>query len=323
MGFLDKLASYVAWALAGSLFFTVGWIALEPIDPLGPVSLVTGRGVVGMLIQASLLGIVAALIGTAIIGRKLPDAGTFAAALGLGLVSLRGGTLEFLLLRTADRAESTNRGLAMTLAFETLGWIVAMTVALIASAVVTRWLFGAGFGSTPKQDHDSAEQIPSGWDIPLLGALFGRPAGHEGTSPADGVRHWAIGVAVMLVFHHVFATGANERTLTHGQSCFIVAASVCAGVYLAYRFAPVRSALWPLLSAFAYAFLSFIIAAITTSSEASLPPTVPPSRYLIAVPIQFLGVGSAAAVGSFWWRSAVDTMMRVHAGEDRQRSAWA
>ena len=43
LGFWDKLLIYAACALAGAIFFTVGWIAVEPADPMGPVSLLTGR----------------------------------------------------------------------------------------------------------------------------------------------------------------------------------------------------------------------------------------------------------------------------------------
>ena len=37
----ERGATLAAWLLGGALFLTIGWFALEPDDPLGPVS-VTG-----------------------------------------------------------------------------------------------------------------------------------------------------------------------------------------------------------------------------------------------------------------------------------------
>jgi len=141
------------------------------------------------------------------------------------------------------------------------------------------------------------------------------------TSPAAGIRHVAICVVVMLAAHRLFSTGVHDRVLTHGQSCFVVGASVCTGVYFAFRFAPVRSSLWPVLSVFAYSLLCYVLAAVTSGAGGGapgLPATIPASHFLVALPIQTLGVGCATAVGSFWWRHAVEAMMQAHADLDRQ-----
>ncbi len=312
LGFWDKLASYVAWVLAGALFCTVGWIALEPIDPLGPISLLAGRGVVRMLVQASLLAMVAAFIGTVIIGRKLPDAGTFAAAIGLGVVSVRGGTMELLLLKAAD-AGTSDGALAARLAVETIGWSVVIVVAFATSALVSRWLYR--FNPDLSVGHQDAPYgTPAGWDIPLFGALLGRPPNGGGTSPATGARHVLISTGMMLVAYRVFGAGLDDRVITHGQACFVIAASVCVGGYVAYRFAPVQSALWPVLAVFVFAVLSYAIASFTSVSPeagSALPANIPTSRFLRALPVQVVAVGTAAAIATFWWRRAVGYVLAL------------
>ena len=309
LGLSDKLASYIAWSLAGTLFFTIGWIALAPLDPLGPVSLYAGHGVFGMVAQAILLGIVASAVGTAIIGRKLPDAGTFAAALGLGIVSVRGGTLEYFLVQAADGAMGSTRALSLSLAAETMGWAPVVAVAVISSAIVSRWLFS----QTACGPDDQVTMIPAGWDIPVIGPALGRPGDLRVTDPSAGGRHFVIALAVTLAAHRLFSTGLQAREITHGQSCFVVAASVCAGVYFAFRFAPVRSALWAILASLSYSLVGLLIAGLTVHSPqaaSGLPANIPPSHFLLALPIQLVAVGCATAVGTFWWRHTIDTITR-------------
>jgi len=312
LGFWDKLASYTAWVLAGALFFTVGWIALEPVDPLGPISLMTGHGVARMLVQASLLAMVAAFIGTVIIGRKLPDAGTFAAALGLAVVSVRGGTMELLLLKAAD-AGTSDRALASRLAVEAVGWCLVIVVALVTSAFVSRWLHRS-IPEAPTLLDDAPHGTPAGWDVPVFGALLGRPPSGGGTAPATGARHVVISAGMMLVAYQVFGTGLDDRVITHGQACFVVAASACAGGYVAYRFAPVQSALWPVLAVFVFAVASYVIASFTSvppEAGSALPANIPTSRFLRALPVQVVAVGTAAAIATFWWRRAVGYLLEL------------
>ena len=90
LGLLDKARSLAAWSVCAGLFLTVGWTTLQPEDPLGAVSLWSQQHGLFAWVQAAGLGGAVAAIGTLLIGKRLPDAGIFAAALGLAAVNLRG-----------------------------------------------------------------------------------------------------------------------------------------------------------------------------------------------------------------------------------------
>ena len=51
LSLLEKTVTFISWALAGTIFLTVGWFALEPDDPLGAVTLLTREGALGVLVQ--------------------------------------------------------------------------------------------------------------------------------------------------------------------------------------------------------------------------------------------------------------------------------
>jgi len=86
----------------------------------------------------------------------------------------------------------------------------------------------------------------------------------------------------------------------HGQACFVVAASVCIGSYLAHWLVPVRSALWAILSVPFLAVGGYLWARLGPS-PVSLPASVPASAFLRVLPIQYISVGTAAAVAMFWY----------------------
>ena len=130
-GLLARGAVWSSWAVAAWIMLTLGWRAIRPDDPLGPVSLLAVSGWFGVALKTSLLAWAVALVGSLLAGRFLPDAGTFAAALGLALLSLQGQTMgDFLLARAGDAGGAIS-GLEWKLAAEALVWLAAM----LASAV--------------------------------------------------------------------------------------------------------------------------------------------------------------------------------------------
>ena len=134
---LDKTATFGSWLIAGAVFMTVGWIAMEPDDPQGAVSVLSRSGAAMMVVQAAALAAVTAGIATVIAGRRLADVGTFAAAVGLAVVSLRGATVTHLLLREAETSATFERSLAVKFAFETVGWFMVVIVALHAAGAAS------------------------------------------------------------------------------------------------------------------------------------------------------------------------------------------
>jgi hypothetical protein len=302
LGLLDKTITFASWALAGAIFLTIGWFAMEPDDPLGAVSLLTRHGAIVMLVQAAALAGVAAAVATALAGRLLADVGTFAAALGLAAVSLRGGTAETLLVSYSDLSPTYQRGLAAELALESVAWLVVMVVALVISALVVHWCFHKTeeSGDERKQMRAALAHALAGRDLPSIGArLFGVPD-VEPTAPREGVKHTLVAAGLGLAAIGLLSDGLGSRSIQHGQACFVVAAGVCIACYFAHRIMPVRSALWSILAVGIIAVVAYLWASIRPL-ESGLPAIIPSSHFLRVLPIQYVSIGTAAAVAMFWY----------------------
>lgn len=298
----DRTATLVSWVLACALFLTVGWLTIAPDDPLGAVSVLTRQGALMMVLQiAALAGVVSAL-ATIIAGRRLTDVGIFAVALGLALVSLRGGTAEYLLMQGAEVSATSERSLAIRFAVETLGWFMVMVVAIVVASVVQRWCFGSVSDDAPSADHPpSGETLTlAGCDIPRLSASWLAVSTDRQTAPMDGLKHTLTVVAVGLAAMAVLSFGLSTRSIRHGQTCFIVAAAVCIAVYVAHRAIPVRSVLWSILAVGVTALVGYAWAILQPAAP-GLPPNVPSCHFLRILPVQFISVGTAAALGTFWY----------------------
>lgn len=279
---LDKFAVWAGWGVAGTMFHTIGWMALAPSDPLGAVSLLARGGMWAMLLQAAGLAAVTAAIAAVLSGRQLAYAGPFAAALGLGVVALRGETAEYLLLAATGSSESPAKAIAAKLALESVGWLFVILVALAVSGIVTRWCFG--------RPHDTQHEL-----TPAPRAI-------------DGLYFTLIATAASLFAFNILTTGLDRRAIQHGQVCFVVAASVWLGCFLAHRMVAVRSILWSIFSVTLLAVVGYLWAG-ARSPDPSLPPSVPTSHFLRVLPIQFIAVGAAAAIAAYW------SMLR-HRGAD-------
>lgn len=302
----ERIATLASWALGGALFLTVGWSAMQPDDPVGPVSALARRDGLMMLMQAGLLAGVTAALATLIAGRRLADAGTFAAALGLAAVSLRGGTAEYFLVQGADVSRSFEHGVARTFVLEALGWIAVIILTIGVSAAVVRWCFGrrVGSGAAPLgtahlgDPQPTTAPLPAGFDgLGVSVRLFGVSPGAQ-TTAADGIRHMLIAAGVGLAMITLLSAGLSFRSIQHGQVCFVVAAAVCIGTYVGYRFVPVRSVLWSILAVGLVALVGYIWGALRPAAL-GLPPSIPSAHVMRILPIQFISVGTAAAIATF------------------------
>ncbi len=230
-----------------------------------------------MLLQSAGLAAVTAGLATVIAGRRFPDVGTFAAALGLAAVSLRGGTAGSLVIQWADSAPVTQSSLPLQLALEAIAWFVIIFLARVFAITVERWCFDGAHGERTEGEPNS-----------------------EKDSMVAGIKHTVIAGGAALLAFKVLTAGLATRSVQHGQACFVVAASVCLAAYLAYWVAPVRTALWGVLSVPILAVCGYVWARLGSSPE-GLPASVPPSAFLRVLPIQYISVGAAAAVAMFWY----------------------
>jgi len=301
LSLLDKTVTVASWLLGCGVFLTVGWMALRPDDPQGAVSVLTRGGPLKTLLQAAALSSVAAAVGTVLAGRRLSDAGTFAAAVGLAAVSLRGGTVATLLVSGAEGSGYGEHGLAIRFAAESLGWFGVVVMALLVSALAARWCFGDSEAS-PAADplRLLASRRLAACDAPRLGpALFGVSPARQ-TAPRDGLVHTLITAGVGVMALGLLSKGLGTRSIQHGQVCFGVFVGVAVAATMAYRFVPVRSPLWSILAVPLIALTGYLWAALRPA-EPGLPPNMPSSHFLRVLPIQYVGVGTVAALTAFWY----------------------
>ena len=243
------------------------------------------------MLVAALSGVTAAL-ATVIAGRKLVDAGTFSVALGLALVSLRGETAGYFVLQSIDPAHAPK---FWQLPLESLGWLLVIGVAIGVSDVVMRWCHPKAVRELADPSTDRVLAVPAGFELRTFGS------GAAARTPLRiALTHTVVVAVAGLIAFTVLSAGLATRAIEHGQACFVVAASVCVACYVAYRIAPVRSALWSILGVGLLTIGAYLWVTLT-GGDGSNPPGVPASPFLRVLPLQYISVGTAAAVAMTWY----------------------
>jgi hypothetical protein len=301
----DKTLALGALFAAGAIFLTLGWMTLGPEDPHGAVSLLSYGGAGVILLQAAGLAAVTATIATIVIGRRLPDVGAFAVSIGLMVVSLRGETSGYLLIRRADQITDFQRALALEFAAESVVWFAVILVGVVVSSLVMRWVF-----EVPRVTADEAVGNPdlgawalAGLDIPYLreGALAS-PLGVF-TPVRQGLAHSGLAAGGALIIMAILSAGLSSRAIEHGQACFLVALAVVLGTWMAFRLFPVQTPLWCILAVLLFALAANLWAAFATPLP-NLPAHLPKSNFLRVLPVQYIAVGTAAGLAMFWYLQA-------------------
>jgi hypothetical protein len=254
-----------------------------------------------MLVQVGALAGVASALGTVLAGRRRVDIGTFAAMLGMAAVSLKGSTAAYLLVDGTEIGSAVGRGLALKFAVESVGWFTVVAFALIVSAAVMRWLYSGSDHFVGEKRAHEASGLPllAGCDVPGVGEQFFGVPGELQTTAKSGIRHTVIALVVGLVAVWFFSGGLATRTIQHGQACFVVAAAVGIACYVAHRLAPVCSPLWSIMAVPLIAICGYLWASVRPAMQ-GLPPSIPSSDFLRVLPIQYITVGTAAAIAMFW-----------------------
>ena len=290
----DKALSLAAWGIAVGIFGSVGWMTVQPYDPLGAVSLVTSQRAVLMLVEVLALSAVVSGLATALIGRKLPDAGVFAVALGLAVASLRGDTASYLLITVTGSDASARDLLAWKLAFEGFAWFAVMAAAMVVGGWVTRWTTTEDTAASDTSWHDSA-----------LAEAAGLATGYGASDERDwidGLKVTGVSLVTAAVLFRLLATGSPWRSIQHGQVFFALAVAFYVGGMVAYRYWRVRSALWGCLAPPLLCLFGYVLSAVGSPPKGpyGAVASVPPSSFFRALPIEYVCVGTAAALMSFW-----------------------
>lgn len=325
----QQAVAMAAFAAAAAVFLTAGWDSLAPDDPQGALSLLTRSDALVALGQAAGLAAVTAAIATLIAGRLLIDIGVFSVALGLASAALLGRTAEYLLISFADSprdlpsllaaSREFQSGLSARLAVESLAWGAVILLAILVSAPLS----GLGSKSTgPGRARQASGWIPAGWDIPFLGTLLSRRSRATTTTVRQGATHTLVAIGVSVLAYQILFASQSMRTIAHGQAIFSVMASVWLGTWIAFRISPVRSTFWAIMAVGLFTVVGFVWSAVTISaSPGSGPAHMPQTQFLRVLPVQFLSVGTATAVATFWWIQAGTAFPDERPSEKKQSAS--
>ncbi len=293
----ERLLNYTAWAVAVGLFSTIGWMAMAPDDPLGAVSLTTRTQAGLMVIQVVGLAAVVSAVATILVGRRIPDAGVFAVAIGLAAANWRGETGAYILINVAQGDPAAYRAVFATFVAESFVWFFVVLVALLVSGLVTRLSVGPGDGPSPPglgvtRNTLALSDLPIG---PLAVDRDDRP------SVVAGLKTAGLTVVTGLLLMALLSSADPERAVRHGQTYFTIALSFYAATLLAYEVAPARSAWWGLAAIPIAAAIGYGWTLVRAGSAAAhTPASVPPTPFARATPIEYISVGTAAVLMGFW-----------------------
>jgi hypothetical protein len=315
LSFRQRAGFAASLALASGTFLTVGWSALAPVNPLGAVALWDHPAAAKALAVAAVLSALLAAVSTVLAGRRLVDVGIFTACIGLALTSLCGGTSAVILIAAADgHDQGPPLGVPARFALESAAWLVAPLAAMFVSALLDRRLFTlppeddrvADDGDSEAAFSNAPGLQPAAFDLRLVATTNAATC----TPWTTGAIHTLIASCVALVGVHLFSSGLANRSIQHGQACFVVIAATFAGTWAAGRIVPVRSALWAILAGPVLAIAGYL----WSDAGASPLPDLPQSPLLRILPVQLISVGTATAIGTTWWLRGGDGPERDASG---------
>ncbi len=288
MSFSNKSRVTAVCALAMALFASVGWRVAQPADPQGALTLlVDGRAWPAALLSSIALAAVASAVATAVVGPAMAEAGLMAAALGLAMMSTRGGTMTQLLMYHGNGA-AARRTLATLLMIETVLWFAALVAAWLVAGVVRSWVDDRIAGSR------TANAPRTRWARLREAAVHLR----------DGVLGMVICAVVAAMFIRMTIARTPVSAIDRGQVFFAVGVGFFLGAALGPQFWPRGATCWYTLSILIVALAGYAWGFVAPEPSGLPVPytylarlaTTPPNDLFRVLPVEYVGVGVAGAV---------------------------
>ena len=313
--FFEKLRIGIACAIAILLLWTLGWRMAAPVDPEMAVTFThSGRAVFATWPTLAILTVIAAAIGTAIVGRRAPEAGALAAAVGLAAMSLRGGTMQELLGYYADGAPGPRRSLMFYMLLDCVLWTGVMAAGWVAITAVRRWLWedGQDVRPLPLPPGPNAKNVP--------------PAPAASPDAASGKAGWAA-FAITTVVGVIVIWATISRTPVANVAEKQVFASVCGGLFMgamaARSLTRVLDATPYVLAAPAVGIIGLVLGYLgadmgwaegTPYKPYAALATTPPHDLARALPVVYIAVGVIGAVLGYWAGDRVEHVTEEEPG---------
>ena len=287
LGFVDKLRVVAAAIVAILLMRSVGWMVAEPADPEMAVVLTGSVGHILSVLPALLvLTVVSAIVGAVIAGPRLPEAGVFAAAVGLAALALQGGSMQAVLGYEVAADAASRRSLMMTMGFDCVLWSVLMVVAWLAVMAVCRWLWPDAGQTAPAGASDQAanESAKTGWSALAVTSV----------------------VALFVIWMTIARTPV--ASIARGQVIGSVAAGLYLGAMAARYFTGVSVSRWYAMAPAVVALVGFLLGYLQSNmswakgalASYALLATTPPHALARPLPIEYIAVGLAAVMVGYW-----------------------
>jgi hypothetical protein len=287
---VDKVRVVAASAVAAALMATLGWFVAAPWDTQLALS-ITQNSLSLMRVWPAMVIISAATaaVATAIAGRRLPEAGLFATGIGLGMLALRGGSMKMVLDYHAANDPAVRRSLMFALGLDVVMWTSVIAAAWLTAILVRGWLWSqpaVATANTPAQpDAQRSNFANQGWLAMIITTV----------------------VAAFVVWQTIARTPVAE--IARGQVIASVAGGLFLGALAARSFTEVADARWYVFAAAAIGIVAYLLGYLNADLSwaedtqyqfyADLSST-PPHALVRALPVEYLSVGVAGAIGGFW-----------------------
>ncbi|NLX12488.1 MAG: hypothetical protein GXY44_02395 [Phycisphaerales bacterium] len=311
LSFQEKTRLVLACVVAVLVLDTVGWHAAGPVDPDMAVTLVLREsGMMSAWIIVGLLVAVSSAVGTAIAGRRLPEAGLFAAGVGLIGLALRGGGMQVLLGYYPADSEAARSTLMRHLVMDSLLWAAVLFGAWFVSWTVWRWLWAGSLVNSVGSDNGSLTSVTAGG-----GSLSGKPtvATVDQASPWSGWPALLVTAMVGAIFIWLTIARSPVAAIARGQVIASVAGGLFFGAMTARYFTGINQSHWYVLAALAVALIGYLLGYLradmawaTNYKYYTQLATTPPHELVRPLPIEYLGVGVAGALLGFWASAKVE-----------------
>ena len=319
-----KIKMALALAVGGVVFGTVGWALVRPEQPGGAVTVVMGGRAAGVLLSMVALGVVVCLAGSVIgtvHGRYI---GQMAIPAGLTVWAIRTGSMDSLLLSHSSVASRAS--MFHGLMFEVLIWLGLVLLGYwLADRVFGLMLQGGKTGRKGSGGEIEVVKVfGEGESATKLTAVKAVGVDVSGGGWLDGglnskwlsrVLAVAISCVIGFVLMKLLARSGEPHfnaaeTITVGnvpvtkQIVFAVGAAFFLGTLAAHQLFRVK--LWyyllspAIVALVGYAWAGYLVN--LSPLEGISPHFVHASVVFATVlPVQFLGIGSLATIGGFWY----------------------
>jgi hypothetical protein len=294
LNLVERARLVLACGVAILLMYGVGWIVAEPVDPqLGVTFTQSGRSIWAVWPMMAALAAVTACVATVIAGRRLSEAGLFAAGIGLATLALRGNSMQMILAYCAEPNPESRGALMRSMACDCILWAGVMTAAWAASAVVRIWLWPE-HEPAPAPDKAKPARSQTGW-LALASTYV---------------------VGVFVIWLTVART--PESQIARGQVIGSVAVGLFLGAMAARSVTGVAEARWYVPAVLLVGLTGYLLGYLNAGMKWAHGDllrgytdlaTTPPHDLVRPLPIEYIAVGVSAALAGFWSGDKVEQVV--------------